>query len=355
MAAQSIHWVPSTRALRSHRLRLRLAAVLIATVLSLVVVLWGMDVGRSVDAMLAYDVVWIVPLLLVVTVVLVLRALRYQLLLDHPMSLKEMLPIVAVSFLAISVVPLRMGELVRPYLLAEKHGVPFGAAMAAVVLERLFDMVALLILLGATGLFVDLPESIVVGGLDLLAVGQSTLAISASVGFAGVLALAFAGGRIVPVVVAIAAAVSPGLADAIENLLMRFVDGLRVLVSNPGRTALAGLCTVGTWSLMLSTVWLSMMGMEGIAASVDLVLLNWSSAMMGTVLFPTPGFLGAFEAPSVVSLMVMGVEREVATAYSLGLHALLLGHSIVIGLGVMAWEGWSLMTLVRASQVAEPE
>jgi len=330
--------------------RLRLAAVLTATALSLIAIVWGMDIGRSVEAVLAYDLAWIMPMVLVLTVVLVIRTWRFQLLLDHTLAFRAMFPIVVVSFLAVSVMPLRMGELVRPYLLAEKHDVPFGTAMAAVVLSRLFDVVALLVLIAATGWLVDLPELVAVGEIDLLAVGQRTLAMSATVGFAGVVVLGVAGGRVVPLVGRIVGAVSPRFSETVVGLLEGFVDGLRVLASNPGRAALAALSTVAIWSGMVGTVFLAMNGMGGIAATFEAALLNWTSAIIGTVLFPTPGYLGAFEAPSVVSLMVLGAEREVATAFSLGLHAILLGHTAVLGVALMAVEGWSLATLVRASR-----
>ena len=98
-------------------------------------------------------------------------------------------PINSIGFLAINVIPLRMGELVRPYLLAEKEEIPFGEAMVAIVLERWLDMIMLLIMLFGLGWFIDLPNGVVVQGIDILTVGQKTLGTMVLLGFFGLAGL----------------------------------------------------------------------------------------------------------------------------------------------------------------------
>ena len=47
-----------------------------------------------------------------------------------------------------SVLPARAGELVRAYLLGKKHNLSFVASFATIVVERLFDMIMLMLLFG---------------------------------------------------------------------------------------------------------------------------------------------------------------------------------------------------------------
>ena len=156
--------------------RLRIAAVLAVTALCLVWVLWGLDLRHSLEAVASYDVVYLGPALVIFVLTLYMRYARFYWILGLPIPFRSLMSIVAVSFLAINVVPLRMGELVRPYLLTEKHDVPFGTGVAAVVVERLCDILSMLGLLAAVGIFVELPEGgVQFAGVDLVTAGTRAL------------------------------------------------------------------------------------------------------------------------------------------------------------------------------------
>ena len=108
---------------------------------------WGMDLRATLAAAAGFDLRWALPMTVCLFGTLFLRVLRFRLLLDHPVDNRGMLGVTAIGFLAINVVPLRMGEFVRPFLLAERHGSPFGLALAALFMERLLDLSALMVLL----------------------------------------------------------------------------------------------------------------------------------------------------------------------------------------------------------------
>lgn len=58
---------------------------------------------------------------------------------DREISLGQICRIGAVGFMAILVLPLRLGELVRPYLLSRESSVPMSAALGTAVVERILD------------------------------------------------------------------------------------------------------------------------------------------------------------------------------------------------------------------------
>src|SRR5262245_3854910 len=62
-----------------------------------------------------------------------------------------------IGFGAATVLPLRLGEFVRPALLARRSRVGLGAAVSSVVLERLFDMLLVLSAFLVVGLAYDVP------------------------------------------------------------------------------------------------------------------------------------------------------------------------------------------------------
>jgi len=76
--------------------------------------------------------------------VIAARVARCHLLLgDARPSWRTQVSASGIGFLALQVLPFRLGEWVRPHLLSEA-GVPWGRSLAALALERLLDLTALL-------------------------------------------------------------------------------------------------------------------------------------------------------------------------------------------------------------------
>ena len=283
-----------------------LAATLVITAICLVVVLWGMELEKSVSAIARYRILYAVPVFALFASTFALRTHRFQLLLDAEVPFRPMLSVVAVSFLAINVVPLRMGELVRPYLLSEKHGVPFAAGVAAVVVERLLDVLALLTLVIVTGALVDVPQDATIGGVPILKAGLRGGAIVATFLLIVVIGMGLGGRAALGVLTRGLARLSPVLSARVATALGPFVDGLAALLRRPGRAVVAMAHTAGIWSITLVAVGIAMAGMPGLEVSPDRVLVNWTGTLVAMTALPTPGFAGAFEAGSVASLGAMG-------------------------------------------------
>jgi uncharacterized membrane protein YbhN (UPF0104 family) len=201
--------------------------------------------------------------------------------------------------------------------------------------------------------FVELPPGGVrLGGVDLLAAGQRAAATGIALGVVGVVGLAVAGGPGVRVLEAAARRVFPPAAPPIARLGFGFVQGFRSLASRPLYGAVALVCTVGIWTGTLAAVALLMAGFEGLTPTVDLVLLNWSATLTAVVLVPTPGHVGAFEAGCVASLALVDVPVGVAQTFAVVSHAIMFSFTVTTGALALALEGWSLGSLVRASERA---
>ena len=141
-------------------LRWKLAAVLVLTAGFLALALWGIDLDVALEAVAGFRVGMLLPMALCYLAAHSLRALRLHVLLrgeGRAPPYLRVFSINTVGFLAINVMPLRLGEAVRPYLLWEREDVPLGSALAAILLERLLDLMMLLVMLLGLGFVVDLP------------------------------------------------------------------------------------------------------------------------------------------------------------------------------------------------------
>lgn len=326
-------------------LRLKLAAVLLLTVAFLGLALGGVDVDHALEAVASFSVVVLLPMALCYLTAHALRAWRLQLLLHGegtapPYS--RVFSINTVGFLAINVMPLRLGEMVRPYLLWEREKVPLGSALAAVMMERLLDLMALLVMLFGLGFAVELPAGgLTVQGVDLVGAGQKTIGTLVGIGVVGVFAVVVVGEPVLQLVRRLP------LGDRIAGLAGRFRDGLLALARRPLRLMLLLGITAGVWALTLGGVLSVMAGFSGIPTTLGSAWATWTATITGMTLIPTPGFFGAYELFCSRALWLFDVDSDVAKAFAVVLHLGQLGFTIVIGAVFLAVEGLSIRDLVR--------
>lgn len=91
-----------------------------------------------------------------------LKTLRWQWLLAPaaPLTVRQLFPPMLIGFAANNILPAHLGEFVRVFVVRKKYGVPVSTVLSTVVLERIFDVLAILALFGVGLLFTDgLPEN----------------------------------------------------------------------------------------------------------------------------------------------------------------------------------------------------
>jgi uncharacterized membrane protein YbhN (UPF0104 family) len=93
---------------------------------------------------------WMTPGAAIVVASYLIRALRWQVMLRPVTANSSLRRILSNTFIGFTAIVLfgRPGELVRPYLIARSENVPLPSQMAAWFLERVYDLLAVLILFG---------------------------------------------------------------------------------------------------------------------------------------------------------------------------------------------------------------
>ncbi len=332
-------------------LRWKLAAVLTLTAGCLALALGGIDVDVALDAVAGFRAWMLLPMALCYLCAHALRALRLQVLLrgegDAP-PYTRVFSINTVGFLAINVMPLRLGEAVRPYLLWEREGVPLGRALAAILLERLLDLMMLLVMLLGLGFVVGLPaEGLTVEGIDLVSAGQRAVGFAVIVGVVGGIAVVLVGDPALKLIRHLP------MGERVAQLAERFIEGLSALARRPLR--LLGLVAVSVciWALTIGGVLSVMAGFDGIPTTISAAWATWTATITGMTLLPTPGFFGAYELFCSRALWLFDVNVDVARAFAILLHLGQLGFTVLIGSLFLVLEGLSLRDLVRPADAKE--
>jgi uncharacterized membrane protein YbhN (UPF0104 family) len=113
---------------------------------------------------------------LLASLTFLVRLVRWRLLLRSesgaPLEPWPLWHATAIGFMANNILPFRAGELVRVFAATRLSGARFTAAMSSVAMERIFDGLTLIGLLGAGLLASHLPSGVEVGGVALTHAAQ---------------------------------------------------------------------------------------------------------------------------------------------------------------------------------------
>ncbi len=298
----------------------------------------SLDPGALGDALGRVNPVFIIPALGVFFGGVWLRSLRWRLLLRPALTPAQrgrlgtwaLFRVLVVGLTVNNLLPARLGEIARAYLLWREQRVEPGATIATIVLERVLDGLTLALFAGIAALLVPFPEqlrraALVAGGVFVLAAAGLVVFLLLP---APVLRLARWLLRWLP----------SRMAYLGERLLQTFVEGLGVLRQGRALLAVLGLSLLA-WLAEATMYFLIMLGFP-FPVHFAAALLGAAAANIGTMVPSSPGYVGTFDLPlQLVLVEVFKVARADATSYTLIVHAALVAPVILLGL-LFLWQDW---------------
>lgn len=286
------------------------------------------------------NVTWwpLIPILAMWFVHYALRALRWRYLLPdaphvgdagpggeergEPVSLRALFDSIILGNLASFILPFRLGEFIRPLILTRWSNYSFASAFASVVIERFFDLAAVLLSLACiVPLLPDLP-----GEAKVVALSFGALALA--------LLVFMVGSCLVPNLVRrVVGVCARPLPRFLRDFSIRFCDdllkGTAVVATVPRLTAIIVLTAV-VWATSYAQFYLQYM-MFPEPYSVLLAVTTGVLVALAVAAPSTPGFVGVFQAGCVAAAALMQYPIPTAQAYSLLVH--LLVYLLIVGAG----------------------
>ena len=260
---------------------------------------------------------WLLPVLASIFCRFWLTAVRWQLLLRpvRRIGVHRLFGITMIGFMANNLLPFRAGELVRVFAATKLSGARLTATMSSIAVERIFDGLAVIGLLGAGLLFSDLPSGVAVGGVSLARAAQvaGLISVAALLGAAAVVAFPLAAEGLVRRLLP-----AGGLADRIVAIIEGIRHGLASLRS-PGLLAGVVLWSLVLWLVNAASFWVSFAAFD-IPVGFAGALILQGVLVIGISVQLTPGFVGQFEAAIVAALALYGISNEVASSYAIAYH-----------------------------------
>lgn len=301
-------------------------ASIVVSAISLALVLRAVPVSDVINSLRSADPAFLLIALLFATLALLTRGIRWWLLLDRRISVVESFHMVNVMFLG-NQLPFRLGEVARG-ILATRRGVPLVVSGASIVVERLIDMlVVVLVIAFAVSQLPSVPADITEKA--------ALFGALALVGFLILLAFAHAPGPAHGLLNAILKAAPPLKRLPLRTMLDHLLEGLRPL------TDLRTLANTAIWTALAWGTAMAAFYFSHLALGIEVDYLT--SVTLGIALtalsiaFPVSvAALGPFELAILATGQLVGMSDADALALGFLLH----------GINVFCYAVWGTIGLL---------
>jgi uncharacterized protein (TIRG00374 family) len=272
-----------------------------------------------------------------------IRAVRWGSLIHEPRPIRtsSLFGATMIGFMANNLLPLRLGEFVRPWALARREKLSRSTLFATVVVERAIDMVTLLVIFWISLLVHPISTETEAGrmtqaGVSVLVMGCAALTVF-------VVALERSEKLARAVINRISAPLPPHLRGRAGRALDNFVRGLGLFRDLPRvlwvfalsfvmfGVIVIGLC-FGIWALGIEVPWYAGLTMLVITA-------------IGIMVPAAPGYIGTMNLACIAGLAIFGVGKDLAVPFSWFYWAGQWLPVTLLGLYYLQREGLSLRSL----------
>jgi len=271
------------------------------------------------------------------------RAMAWRTSLLEQTSFKDSFFVLNQGYLLNNILPFRLGELGRAFLLGERIGLRFWRVLPTIVLERVFDLG-----FAAALLFTSLPyvigaESANSGGVIALLFVLVVFLLLFSMASRPQWALKLVSALTRP---------WPKLQTWLRELLDQFLQGLSPLRQPPRFLRIA------FWMLL---TWLFNLAWYYVLMRIFFNQATWlwaafsiAVASVGVALPSTPSYIGVLEVALVGSLSLLGANENVALAYALVAHVIYFVITGILGIIGFWQQGSSLGAIYKQLLTRSP-
>lgn len=282
------------------------------TVACLTAAVWGIDL-EEIKESFRHANFWTLPILLALLFGFFwLKALRWRMILEpiKRLSVSQVTPAMMIGFMGNNIFPAHLGEFLRVFVLSKQFQIPKTTVFSTLILERLFDVVAILCFLGGSIYFApNLPDDYRTASI-ILAIGT----------IAAVMVLA---------AYLIWTDAVIGLFRKIFSYLRFLPEKLTHLVLEMMKSGAHGMTSMKNKRLTFGIIWTSFAQWTFNGFSILVALWSFDIDVtplaafvvlgitaIGVTVPSTPGFFGVIQLCFWISLQAFGVSKADAFAAS---------------------------------------
>jgi hypothetical protein len=298
-------------------------------------------------ALQSADYVFLVLTALVQVSTHLVRAWRWQYLLEpvKPIRMLPLLSATSIGFLANMLLPAHAGEIVRAYVISRREEVSTMASLGTIVVERVADLVSILVVLLLVLMSLRLPQEMAAVA-EGLKIGGYIFAGAGLVFIGSLWLLQFKTAQAVRLLGYCLTVLPHHWRERLLSALTAFALGLQALRKGRHVLAVFGL-SLFMWLIIAFCNLLIFYAFDLDLPPVAALFLLVVQIVSATV--PSgPGFIGTYHAAVVAGLAVFEVTQELALSVAILMHASFFFPFVLVGFLFLWGESLSLRDLSMA-------
>ena len=326
---------------------------LIISVALIIVIAWSVDLSESFKALASADFRWIIPALALLAVSLTIRAWRWRYLMEpiKLISTARLFSAMMIGFMGNMLLPARIGEIIRAYVVGKTQRVSTSASLATVVVERMLDGFTLLAILVGAILLIHLPADSEKLTTYIRTAGWLAFGLYLCV-LAFCVFLRLYGGPTRRILMKALFLVPDRWKEFIGRLLDAFVHGLEVVKGGWHLVPIVGLSVVA-WCIQGVVNWLVLLAFH-LDLTIGAGFFVMAIQTFGVMIPSSPGFIGTYHAATILALAAYGISRDVALSVSIVMHLTFFIPVSIAGFVCLWVENLSFADITQAPEEAQP-
>ncbi|MBD3169744.1 MAG: flippase-like domain-containing protein [candidate division Zixibacteria bacterium] len=254
------------------------------------------------------DYWWTIPMIAANIFTMYLRAVRWRFLMAGTklINIQSLFSSVMVGFMANNILPARLGEVVRAYSIAKKESISKSGAFATIMVERVFDSFAILLMLAICLVLMPFPPIIT-------KLGYITFALNLGM-FIFLIALNRYPQPIMKVLSKAVGLFPEKIKNFILRILDRFISGLTVF-NDSKQFVFMILFTALIWVITAVAGYSIFLAFD-LHPPFIIVFVLLVIVAFAIMLPSSPGFIGTYQYGCVLALSLFDISRETAFPFS---------------------------------------
>ena len=276
----------------------------------------NVNIPEMVEALEKANYWWLLPGIVMMFISLGIRAYRCQffLLSIAKVPIKKLFSSMMIGYMANNVLPLRLGEIMRALAIGNSAKISRTSAFATILVERIIDVISLLMILGFTVFFHEFPPNIKNAGLIIFA-GSVLLVVF-------IVLLMEKTDRTIRFVWWLGSPLPRRIRKSINKNLRKFLGGFEVFRQTQHYPTII-VQSILLWVLYGGIIYVTFFAFdlkieENSQMIVSLVILVMIS--IGIMIPSSPGFIGTYHYLCQQGLALFGVAETDALSFAIVLH-----------------------------------
>jgi hypothetical protein len=290
------------------------------------------DVEEIKRALRLANYYWLFPAVVSYMIGFLMRGVRWRYLLlpIKKCKITNLVSTIIIGFMANCLLPLRAGELIRAYVNGKKENISKSSSLATIVIERVFDGLALVVLLLVAFLFLGSGSY----SQHYLPQWLKKMIYVAWVLFLGTLILLYImmrskelTGRVIKKLFGF---LKEPVLKKILNLTSSFIEGLNILRQRRKILTVSSF-SILVWTFEGTTFYLGAKALN-LSITYPQAYLTMVVIALGVMIPSSPAFVGVYEYFCITALALFAIDKSLALSYAVLLH--FLQFSLIVGFGL---------------------